>query len=401
MLHLLSRSSQRLASSPFETEASIMPTAPHIVLAGGTTGGHLFPGLAVAAELAELWPGVQITFAGSGKPLEQKESAAAGFPYVTIPCRPTPRKALETVRFLSDNFAGLMAAKWYLREQNVGLVVGLGSYASVPMSRAAVAQGIPLVLLEANAVPGRATRFLAPSSSLVCTAFAASESQFKPNVRVRVTGLPVRESFIRLASTPRMPGPWTENQKKQLLVLGGSNGSASLNESVPRSLYKLGDQARDWQVVHQTGAGQVQATQELYQKLGVPALVVSFIDNLPSILRETDLVVCRAGGSTLAELTHFAPPTVVIPLPEATDDHQRHNAKLLASAGACLMIDQTHPGDRLDDRLLRVLGHLFKDEVEREQLSQRFASFAQPHAAGTVAAAVCELLPQLTVRMAA
>lgn len=379
-----------------------MPSnAPHIVLAGGTTGGHLFPGLAVAAELAEQLPHVQLTFAGSGRALEQKQVAAAGYPYVTIPCRPAPRRAWEAVRFLSDNFAGLLAAKWYLREHKVSLVVGLGSYASVPMARAAIAQGIPLVLIEANAVPGRATRFLAPSASAVCTPFESIAAHFKPNVRIRLTGLPVRQSFIDVANQPRPHGPWSVHRKPQLLILGGSNGSTSLNEGLPRAIYKLGTEINAWQIVHQTGAGQVQQTQELYHKFGLNALVVSFIDNMPSILRETDLVVCRAGGSTLAELSHFAPAAVVVPLPDSTDDHQRHNAQLFATAGACRMIDQTNPGDRLDDRLVRVLSTLINDEAERKQLSRRLATFAQPNAAADVAGTICELMPHMALRMAA
>jgi UDP-N-acetylglucosamine--N-acetylmuramyl-(pentapeptide) pyrophosphoryl-undecaprenol N-acetylglucosamine transferase len=362
---------------------------------------HLFPGLAVAAELAEQMPHVQLTFAGSGRALEQKQVAAAGYPYVTIPCRPAPRRAWEAVRFLSDNFAGLLAAKWYLRERKVSLVVGLGSYASVPMARAAIAQGIPLVLLEANAIPGRATRFLAASASAVCTPFESIAACFKPNVRIRVTGLPVRQSFVTVANRPRPEGPWSAKRQKQLLILGGSNGSTSLNESLPRAIYKLGTEINAWQIVHQTGAGQVQQTQELYQKLGLSALVVSFIDNMPSILRETDLVVCRAGGSTLAELSHFAPAAVVVPLPDSTDDHQRHNAQLFATAGACRMIDRTNPEDRLDDRLVRVLSSLINDEAERNQLSRRLATFAQPNAAADVAATIGELLPHVALRMAA
>ena len=383
----------------FEPDAIMPPTAPHVVLAGGTTGGHLFPGLAVAAELASRLPQIQLTFAGSGRQLEQKQVAAAGYPYVTIPCRPAPRKAWEAVRFLSDNFAGLLAAKWYLREQHVSLVVGLGSYASVPMAKAAVAQGIPLVLLEANAVPGRATRFLASSASAVCAQFESLAAHFKPNVRLRVTGLPVRHSFAQQARPPRAVA--SAHRQRRLLVLGGSNGSTALNQNVPKAIYKLGEEMPDWQIVHQTGAGQVQPTQELYNKLGLQALVVSFIDNLPSILRETDLVVCRAGGSTLAELAHFAPATIVVPLPDSSEDHQRHNAQLFATAGACRMIDQSNPGDRLDDRLTRVLGHLIQDEAERTQLSRRLASLAHPRAAAEVAGLVLELLPQMTLRMAA
>lgn len=143
----------------------------HLVLAGGGTAGHLFPGLAVAEALAAGAPGLRITFAGGGKDLERRLMAAAGFDYYPLPCRPLPRGAREAISFVVENLAGYLAAKRFLKEEQVGAVVGLGGYASVPMGRAAVRRRIPLILLEQNVLPGRATRWLAPAATLLCAAF--------------------------------------------------------------------------------------------------------------------------------------------------------------------------------------------------------------------------------------
>ncbi|HEY2895392.1 MAG TPA: UDP-N-acetylglucosamine--N-acetylmuramyl-(pentapeptide) pyrophosphoryl-undecaprenol N-acetylglucosamine transferase, partial [Pirellulales bacterium] len=143
----------------------------HIVFAGGGTAGHLFPGLAVAEYLRLHAPKLRITFAGTGKPFELRHVAASGFEYLELSCQPFPRRASEALRFLSGNISGYYEAKRFLRDQNVDLVVGLGGYASVPAARAAAGLKIPCVLLEQNAVPGRATRWLAPAAALVCSAF--------------------------------------------------------------------------------------------------------------------------------------------------------------------------------------------------------------------------------------
>ena len=148
----------------------------HIVFAGGGTGGHLFPGLAVAEKLSANRPGVRITFAGTGKPLERRHVAAAGFDYVSLPSRPLPRRASEAISFVVENVAGYFAAGRLLDEENVAGVVGLGGYASVPMGRAAARRRLPLVLLEQNVVPGKANRWLSRFASLVCTSFAADRA---------------------------------------------------------------------------------------------------------------------------------------------------------------------------------------------------------------------------------
>ena len=365
--------------------------APHIVFAGGGTGGHLFPGLAVAQQLRTLLPEATLTFAGSGKLLEQQQVATAGFRYVTIPCRPAPRRPWQTVRFVADNFAGYCAARWLLREQHVSLVVGLGSYSSAATVRAAQSHHLPTVLLEANAVPGRATRWLAPGASLVCAAFAQIEPHLKM-ARVRVTGNPVRQEFLRAGRRAQPRLPMVANaRKRQLVILGGSGGAERLNENLPRTCYKLGAALRNWQIVHQTGAGPVAATQELYMKLGIQAVVVSFIDNVADVLRASDLVVCRGGGTTLAELAVSATPAVVVPYAEATDDHQTENARRYAAEGACRLVVEHDPAARLDDRLVRTLRPLLTEPNQREQMSRHMQTLARPQAAQEIAGIIREL----------
>ena len=179
----------------------------HIVFAGGGTGGHLFPGLAVAEKLAANRPGVRITFAGSGKPLEQRHVATAGFDYVPLPSRPLPQRASEAIGFVVENVAGYFAASRLLDEEDVAGVVGLGGYASVPMGRAAARRRLPLILLEQNVTPGKANRWLSRYASLVCTSFEPSQQTFGWRCPTRWTGNPIRAIGFLGSSQPLAPGP--------------------------------------------------------------------------------------------------------------------------------------------------------------------------------------------------
>ncbi len=170
----------------------------HVVFAGGGTAGHLFPGLAVAQRLVEIAPNARITFAGSGRPLERREVEAAGFAHLPLRCRPWTRRPRQWVPMLLDNLAGFWAARRFLAANEAAMVVGLGGYASVPMARAAVHRHVPLVLLEQNVVPGRATRWLSRWAALVCTAFPETECYLKARCPVLVAGNPVRSGFARL-----------------------------------------------------------------------------------------------------------------------------------------------------------------------------------------------------------
>ncbi len=356
----------------------------HIVFAGGGTGGHLFPGLAVARQIADRIPSARITFVGSGKQFEWRQVSAAGFEYLALPCRPLPRQACRVVRFMIENLAAYLAAGRFLDEESVAAVVGLGGYVSVPTARAAARRRLPLVLLEQNVMPGRATRWLARSAACVCTAFEQTRSRLASRCVVQTTGNPIRAGFGR-------NGPAETTTQRRLLILGGTNGAQSLNQEVPRAVYKVRSRLAGWQIVHQSGQADVQSTQKLYDQFGLEASVVPFVTNMPGMLSATGLCVCRAGGTTLAELAAAALPAVLLPYPHATDDHQRANADLFSAAGGAVTLDSREMGGQLDNHLSDLLDSLLGDSLRRARMSAAMGRLARPNAARDVADIVIDL----------
>ncbi|MEM8944917.1 MAG: UDP-N-acetylglucosamine--N-acetylmuramyl-(pentapeptide) pyrophosphoryl-undecaprenol N-acetylglucosamine transferase [Planctomycetota bacterium] len=374
-----------------------MSGAPHIMFAGGGAAGHLFPGLAVAEHLRELMPAAQITFAGPGKAREKHAVRNAGYEHTTIPAQPIPQNPLQAFRFVTDNIAGYCAARWLLSEQQVSLVVGLGGFTSTAVVRAAAARGIPFILLEQNAIPSQTTRWLSRAATLVCAAFEEVRPHLHVQAPVAVTGNPSRPAFEQLYDRRQGVGAnrfsdQSNLRQKRLVVMGGAGGARSLNESMPAALQQLGDCMAGWQVVHQTGEGQLQETETRYRDCGVDALAVTYIDEIASVLFDSDLVVSRAGGTTLAELALAGIPAVLVPYPEATDDHQLANAKVFSAAGACRLIDETSQAGALDKALARELSPLVIEETRRFEMNHRMQSLARPSAAADIAATVYESL---------
>ena len=381
-----------------------MSAAPHVLFAGGGAAGHLYPGIAVASHLAEAIPQARLTFAGPGKPREKHTVSAAGYHYTTIPSQPVPQNPLQALRFVTDNVAGYCAARWILREQRVSLVVGLGGFTSTAVVRAAQSRGVPFLLLEQNALPSRTTRWFARESALVCAAFEEVRPHLHVQAPVTVTGNPARPAFEHLYrrkiayrqanpdhhTTPVSSGP--DSRPKRLVVLGGAGGARSLNESMPRALKQLGDSLADWQVIHQTGEGQLQETESRYRKCGVDALAVSFIDEIASVLFASDLVVCRSGGTCLAELALAGVPAVLVPYPQASDDHHLANAKVVAAAKACRLIDESSQSGALDTALAKALLPLMTEEETRQQMSDNMRQLARPQASSEIASAIRDSL---------
>ncbi|MCC6492661.1 MAG: UDP-N-acetylglucosamine--N-acetylmuramyl-(pentapeptide) pyrophosphoryl-undecaprenol N-acetylglucosamine transferase [Pirellulales bacterium] len=391
-----------------------MSAYAHVLFAGGGSASHLNPGMAVAEHLRRLMPHCLLTFAGSGSARERHAIRLAGYQYSHIPAHSMPRNPLEAVRFVTDNVAGYCAARWMLREQRVSLVVGLGGSTSVAVVRAAVARGIPVVLLEQNAVPGRTTRWLSRAAAMVCAAFEEVRPHLHVQAPVTVTGNPSRSAFEELyrrvygtggpaPQTAAPPRPHTQlsaagapadpgRRQRRLVVLGGSAGARSINASLPSALAKLGDRLHDWQIVHQTGDGQLQETEARYAQLGLRALAVTHIDELASVLFASDLVVSRAGGATLAELALAGVPALLIPHPQAADNHQTANAKVYVAAGGCRMIDESQQGGALDAAIARELDPMIGDHHIRQEMGRNMQRLARPGASAQVAAAITDQL---------
>ncbi len=378
-----------------------MSAAPHILFAGGGAAGHLFPGIAVASHLSQKMPEAQITFAGPGRASEKYAVRSAGYHYTSIPAQPVPQNPLQAFRFVTDNVAGYCAAKWMLREKQISLVVGLGGFTSTAVVRAAAARDIPFLLLEQNAIPSRTTRWMSSASARVCAGYKEVKPHLSMESPVAVTGNPVRPDFEQLyerthassrsseaATIPFSQG--NQSRQKRVVILGGAGGARSLNESMPKALKQLGKVINDWQVIHQTGEGQLQETESRYRQYGVDAIAVAFIDEIASVLFASDVVICRAGGTTLAELALAGVPAILVPYPLAIDDHQIANAKVVASAGACRLIDET--SQSLDRALATELSTLLADEHLRSEMNQKMQRLAQPHASADIAAMIQETL---------
>lgn len=349
----------------------------YVVFAGGGTGGHFYPGLAVAEQLRRAAPQIKIAFAGGGKGWERAETARQGYEYIVTPSRPWPGRSWSAGKFLFENALGYCAALRRLRRRRATVVVGLGGYASAPMARAAVTCGIPLVLLEQNALPGKVNRWLAPRAALVCAAFEESRAFLRSPGTFCLTGNPVRNAAGAAPSSFERPN--------QLLVVGGSRGSRSLNQHAPEALARTRLAQQGWRIVHQSGADEAAETQARYQACGLQAAVAPFIDDLPHALRQTKLVICRAGGSTLAELAVAGTPAIVCPYLHAADDHQRRNAASLAAAGACLVVDEQFPPGDFSQRLTSAVNLLTSDEELWRQFSSAMLRIAHPDAARQIA----------------
>lgn len=343
----------------------------------------MFPALAVANQLAARVSRVRITFAGSGKEFERRHVADAQFDYFALRCRPVPGRIREALAFLADNLAGYRASSRFLQQHRVHAVVGTGGYASAPMARAAVARKVPLVLLEQNVVPGKATRWLARSATLVCAAFESNGRVWRRNCPLRVTGTPIRDGFARRPA---------RNSEKRLVILGGSAGARSLNESVPRALYKVGRRIDGWQILHQTGRLGLDATRNLYRKLGLTATVEAFISDMPGTLAASELAVSRSGGTTLAELAAAGVPALLVPYPHAADDHQLKNAERFAAAGGAVTLDPRELNGRLDDHLAAALSGLLDESGKRTRMVSAIRRLARPDAAEDVAAMILDVI---------
>lgn len=358
------------------------------IFAGGGTGGHLFPGIAVAEELLRREPEARILFAGSEREVERRILSSRGFAHVSLPVESTALLRRRPVSFAWRNLRALLAARRLLKTESPSAVVGLGGFVSFLPARAAIRRGIPLLLLEQNAVPGRATRRLCRSAAAIGSAYSEALALLpRTAATARVTGNPVRRDIAALHEQ----GARHRNAAAMLLVLGGSQGAVALNEAVLLAASRLPAELAGWQIVHQTGEGYDATVRARYEELGLRARVEPFFEQMAALYHGADIVISRAGGTTLAEIACAGCPALLVPYPHAVDDHQRRNAEVYESAGAArIILQQESPAataDRLESELRRLL-----DEAEAlDAMRTAMRALARPQAAGEVVDLLLEL----------
>ncbi|MBW3543515.1 MAG: undecaprenyldiphospho-muramoylpentapeptide beta-N-acetylglucosaminyltransferase [Planctomycetes bacterium] len=358
-----------------------MPNSQTYILAGGGTGGHLFPGLAVAQELAARQPQARFVVAGAGRELEAEIIGVCGLEHRAFPCLPSTDLRRRPLRFLWSLHRATRSAAAWLRRENPAAVIGLGGFASAPVVRAAGRLRIPTILLEQNAISGRATRWLSRRAAIVYLAFESAGRTLSRKARRRVVGNPVRAEIAALYRRP----PAERCERPVLLVLGGSQGSEPVNAAVCRAAEWLRASLRGWKIVHQTGRRQLDDVRQHYRRFGLEAVVEPFFTDMAAQLRQASLAISRAGGTTLAELACAGCPAVLIPYPHAADNHQAANAGPFAAAGAARVVCERAESDGTARALADELIRLLDAPGVRHRMHEAMYGCARPDAAARVA----------------
>jgi UDP-N-acetylglucosamine--N-acetylmuramyl-(pentapeptide) pyrophosphoryl-undecaprenol N-acetylglucosamine transferase len=346
-----------------------------VLLAGGGTGGHLYPGIALAEALASR--GHAVHFVGTAQGLESRVVPALGWPLTRIHARGLARVGLAgRLRFTVEAPLSVLDAASVLRREQPDRVVGVGGYASGPVVLLAALGGRPTVVLEQNAIPGITNRILGRVVDHVVTSYPGGEAYF-PARKVRLLGNPVRQSIVAALSGPPAA---RAGARLNVLVVGGSLGAHALNACLAAAAPDL---ARlPLALVHQTGPADLEGVRGAYARAGLRAEVHAFLDDMAARYAWADLVVCRAGATTLAELAIAGRPAVLVPFPYATHDHQTLNARAFEQAGAarCEVQSGLDPA-----RLVTVLGALLADPEGRRAMAEAMRRLGRPLAAAEIA----------------
>lgn len=350
-----------------------------ILLTTGGTGGHIFPALAVAEELRRRRPGTNLLFVGSLYGPEGRLCAQAGIPFAGLPVRGFLGRGVRALGAAARMSLAVGRAVALVRGFRPDAVAGFGGYAAFAPMLAGRLLGVPCLLHEQNAVAGTSNRLLARLARKVCVSLP--DTQGFPPEKCVLTGNPVRAA---IAGVAQRRGNESGRGTRRLLVLGGSQGAHSLNLLLPGLLERL--RVENVEIRHQCGQRDLAATRAAYAEHGyAPACVSAFIDDMAEAYAWADLVLCRAGASTVAEVCAAGLPSVLVPFPAAIHDHQTRNAAVLARAGAALLVQERDFGNT---DMGSLLGELLRDAARRDDMTRAALALACPGAAAAVADAV-------------
>src|SRR5215469_1554140 len=345
-----------------------------VIIAGGGTGGHLFPAVALGEEMMRERPDTEVLFVGTSAGMEARWLPKSGlrfelFPVHGIRGHGQVARALASVEFARAT----MMARAVVRRVRPDVIIGAGGYASAPIGVAAVLARVPLVLMEQNTLPGLSNKLLWRFASRICVGFEEAAAYFKGK-RVEVTGNPVRSEF--------RPALRQVDGQTQILVLGGSTGAHRLNIGVLKAFEICAKSVINLAVVHQTGEADVELVRQGYQELPLQAQVVPFIDDVPSALERAGLVIARAGAMTITDIALAARPAVYVPYPFHKDRQQLHNAGVIERVGGgAIVLDD----DKLGENLAREVTTMLQNPAKLIEMGKRAHQVAHPNAATRIA----------------
>ncbi len=357
-----------------------------IAVAGGGTGGHVFPGIAVTDLLGRLVPS-RIMWIGTGRQVEKNALQDRHIDYRVLKVHPI--KGMEIPALVKALFhlpLSISRALSMLRDFRPHVVLGVGGYVSGPVLLAARLLGIPSAIHEQNLLPGLANRLSARFAARIFISFDESRKYFKKDRGLILTGNPVREDILEAArSSTVRPG---DRSDFHILILGGSQGASSLNRLAGSAMKALWHSGHSFSFLHQTGEGDAENVRRFYQDAGVPARISPFIHDMGRAYMEADLVVCRAGATTIAELTVTGRPAIFIPYPYAAEGHQELNARLMEDRGAGIFLKEAKTG------AIKLSSHietLMEDRQKLAKMADKAKALGKPEAAQEIARNLMEL----------
>ena len=361
-------------------------TISRIILTTGGTGGHIFPAVAVAEEIRRRNPTAMILFVGSKYGSEADIAANAGYGFAGLPVRGIMGKGLKGLLNLPRMLQSVTASHFILRKTQPEVVIGFGGYAAFAATLTACMKGIPVAVHEQNSLPGMTNRTLGKFVDRVFLSMPDTRQCF-PKAKTISTGNPVRKAVMDLyenfdvrLSLRQQAG---ENAPRRLLIMGGSLGATAINKAAMSLIGNFADNGIE--VWHQTGKNDYETVRQAYRDAGITtARVDSFITNMHLAYEWADLALCRAGASSIAELTSAGLPAVLVPFPQAAQDHQRHNARFMEMTNAAVVMDQTGFEQGREQALLATVMDIFNNPDRRNAMARASHRLAQPYAAATI-----------------
>jgi UDP-N-acetylglucosamine--N-acetylmuramyl-(pentapeptide) pyrophosphoryl-undecaprenol N-acetylglucosamine transferase len=375
---------------------------PWFVFAGGGTGGHLFPALSVVELLKDRQVPIDVSFFCTERAIDRDVLGRVGIEAIALRVQPFPTRPWRWPMFLWRWRESVSACRRAFRSRRPAVVVGAGGYASGPPVAAALRMGIPTYLLNPDAVPGRANRHLGRRRDLggIFAQWSVTRDHFPATARVLAAGCPVRGAFRAIvadaadASRARqMVAEFRRSfdllpERPTLLVTGASQGARTINEAFMELAALIG--SAGWQVLHLTGQGDRDRVAQAYGAAQVPAAVLAFTDRMPEAMFASDLIVSRAGASTLAEILALGKPSILLPYPYHRDRHQWHNAEVLVDAGAAVLVDDLKDASANAGQLRPVLADILGNSARRAEMASSACRLGKPGAAAEIAERLCE-----------
>ncbi|PKN52788.1 MAG: undecaprenyldiphospho-muramoylpentapeptide beta-N-acetylglucosaminyltransferase [Deltaproteobacteria bacterium HGW-Deltaproteobacteria-13] len=347
-----------------------------IVIAGGGTGGHLFPGIAIAEEFLKRDNKTKIIFIGTKRGIESRLLGKLGYELREIDIEGVKGRGIKAlVKGAYQIPKSIWQSRRILKQFCPHIVFGVGGYASGPAVLAAHFMGIPTAIAEQNAIPGVTNKILGHLADKIFVTYAQTEDSF-PQKKVILSGNPIRASFV--AGRDKIK---EKKDYRQLLIFGGSQGAEAINKSVMEMLPQLQSMGNKIHVLHQTGAQQLEAVKKAYEQYGIRAEVTPFIIDMATAYAAADLIICRAGATSLAEITAAGKAAILIPYPWAANDHQLKNAQALAEEGAAVLIPEK---ELSGGKLFGVIENLLQDEKKLHQIEDNSLRLSRIDAAAAI-----------------